>query len=192
MRVKICGVTRPEDARFAERAGADAIGVVVFSGGVSRRVVGEERAREIFDAVGPFTSTVAVSHTQSAEDLRHMIALRPSAIQISHPFIFDKDPGVAVIRVIGRGDPLPDDCDAVIIDDSHGQGKAFDRSYARTVVQESEIPVILAGGLSPENVGEAIRQVRPYAVDVATGVETSPGIKDDAKVRAFIAAARRA
>jgi phosphoribosylanthranilate isomerase len=119
MRVKICGITRPEDAQFAEQQGADAIGVVVFSGGVSQRVVEEEKAREIFDAVGPFTTTVAVSHTKSKDDLERMIALRPHAIQISHQFRFDDDPGVTVIRVIGRGDPLPEDCDAVIVDDSH-------------------------------------------------------------------------
>jgi phosphoribosylanthranilate isomerase len=192
LRIKICGITRPEDARFAENSGADAIGVVVFSGGVSRRVVAPERAQEIFDAVGPFTATVAVSHTKSEEDLREMLALRPSAIQISHPFVFEEDPGVAVIRVIGRGDPLPDDCDAVIVDDSHGQGKSFYLSYARDAVRLSKIPVILAGGLTPENVPEAIRQVQPYAVDVASGTESAPGIKDHRKIAAFIAAARGA
>ena len=191
MRVKICGITRPEDARFAEQQGADAIGVVVFSDGVSRRVVGEEKAREIFDAVGPFTTTVAVSHTKSEDELEAMIALRPHAIQISHPFRFEEDPGVAVIRVIGRGDPLPEDCDAIIVDDSHGKGRDFDPSYARDTVKYSPVPVILAGGLTPDNVGEAIRRVRPYAVDVASGVELSPGIKDKEKVKAFIAACRR-
>ncbi len=190
MRVKICGITRPEDARFAEQAGADAIGVVVFSGGVSQRVVGVEKAREIFDAVGPFTTTVAVSHTKSDEELKRLIALRPHAIQISHPFLFDEDPGIAVIRVIGKGDPLPQDCDAVIVDDSHGKGREFDPSYAIEAVKHSKVPVILAGGLTPENVGEAIRRVRPYAVDVASGVEVSPGIKNKEKVRGFIAACR--
>ena len=107
MRVKICGITRVADARFAEQAGANAIGVVVYSGGVSRRDVHPEKAREIFDAVGPFIATVAVSHTKSEDDLARMIALNPTAIQISHPFKFEKDPGVRVIRVIGRGDPLP-------------------------------------------------------------------------------------
>jgi phosphoribosylanthranilate isomerase len=192
MRVKICGITRPEDAEFAENAGAHAIGVVVFSGGVSRRVVPVERAREIFDSVGPFTTTVAVSHTNSRQDLKQMIALNPDAIQISHPFTFDNDPGVRVIRVIGRGESLPGDCDAVIVDDSHGKGRAFDPVYAREMVKRSNVPVILAGGLTPENVGEAIRRVRPYAVDVASGVEQSPGIKDREKVQAFIAACRRA
>ena len=93
MRVKICGITRPEDAEFAEEDGAHAIGVVVFSGGVSRRVVPVEQAREIFDSVGPFTTTVAVSHTNSLQDLEQMIALNPDAIQISHPFTFENDPG---------------------------------------------------------------------------------------------------
>jgi phosphoribosylanthranilate isomerase len=190
MRIKCCGITRPEDARFAEREGASAIGVVVFSGGASRRNVPPERAEEIFRAVGPFTTTVAVSHTTSEEDLHRMIALHPRAIQITHPFVFDEDPGVAVIRVVGRGDPLPVDCAAVIVDDSHGQGRAFDRSYARDAVRRSKIPVILAGGLDPGNVVSAIREVRPYAVDVASGIEVSPGIKDHEKIRAFIAACR--
>jgi len=191
MRIKICGITRPEDAQFAEREGADAIGVVVCSPG-SKRSVSLTRAREIFDAVGPFTATVAVTHTRSEEDLRAILALHPSAIQIFHPFVFESDPGVRVIRAIGREDPLPEDCDAVIIDESHGSGRAFSPVCAQDAVRHSKIPVILAGGLTPENVADAIRQVRPYAVDVATGVEVSPGIKDRNKVRAFIAASRGA
>ncbi|MGB8309784.1 MAG: phosphoribosylanthranilate isomerase [Methanoregula sp.] len=190
MRVKICGITGLEDARFAEKAGADAIGVVVFSGGISCRDVPPERARKIFHAIGPFTATIAVSHTKSKTDLARMIALHPTAIQISYPFKFDENPGVRVIRVIGSGDQLPDDCDAVIVDNSHGRGKGYDRSYARDVVKHSTIPVILAGGLTPENVGNAIRDIRPYAVDVASGVEERPGIKDHNKIEAFIAAAR--
>jgi phosphoribosylanthranilate isomerase len=190
MRIKICGITRPEDARFAELQGADAIGVVVFSGGVSRRNVSPDRACEIFDAVGPFTTTVAVSHTTSDEELRQMISLQPCAIQISHPFRFDEKPGVKIIRVIRRGDPLPEDCDAIIIDDSHGQGRDFDLSFAVDAVKRSKVPVILAGGLTPDNVAEAIRKVRPYAADVASGVESSPGIKDHEKIRAFITACR--
>jgi phosphoribosylanthranilate isomerase len=192
MRIKICGITRPEDARFAEAAGADAIGVVVFSEGVSRRGVSPERAREIFDAVGPFTTTVAVSHTGFDEDLEQMIALNPDAIQISHPFVFKDEPPPRVIRVIGRGDPLREDCDGIIIDDSHGKGRQYDPSYARSAVRQSLVPVILAGGLTPENVAEAIRQIRPYAVDVASGVEDAPGIKNKEKVKAFIAACRSA
>ncbi|MCX6697099.1 MAG: phosphoribosylanthranilate isomerase, partial [Methanoregula sp.] len=75
--------------------------------------------------------------------------------------------------------------------ESHGRGRHFDCSFAIEVVKRSKVPVILAGGLTYENVGEAIRQVHPYAVDVASGIEEAPGIKDKEKIRAFIAACRR-
>ena len=189
MRIKCCGITSPEDARYAEACGADAIGVVVFSP-TSLRAVTPERAREVFDAVGPFTTTVAVSHTASHNELEQILALRSDAIQVSHPFVFREKPGAIVIRVIGRNGPLPANCDAIIVDESHGRGRPFDRSHARDVVQRSKVPVILAGGLTPENVAEAIRQVHPYAVDVASGIEKTPGIKDHRKIAAFIAAAR--
>ena len=191
MRVKICGITRVEDALFAEQAGADAIGIVMYSP-ASRRSVPEEKAWEIFHALGPFVTRVIVTHTQSEKDLEKILALRPDAIQISHPFVFKKDPGVRVLRVIGRGDTVPGDCNAVIVDESMGAGKTFDREFAKIVVKQSAVPVILAGGLNPENVGAAIREIRPYAVDVASGVEVQPGIKDHTKVAAFIRAAREA
>jgi phosphoribosylanthranilate isomerase len=190
MRVKICGITRVEDAVCAENEGADAIGVVLFSR--SPRSVTPEKAQEIFGAVGPFTATVAVTHTASEEDLRQILDLHPTAIQISHPFVFPKNPGVRVIRAIGGDMNIPADCDAIIVDESHGGGKKYDLSRVREVAAQSNIPVILAGGLNPENVAEAIRLTRPYAVDVATGVEISPGIKDKEKIRAFVAAAKRA
>jgi phosphoribosylanthranilate isomerase len=95
-----------------------------------------------------------------------------------------------LIRVIGRDDPLPTDCDAIIVDESHGSGRDFDRDQAKDVVRRATVPVILAGGLTPENVADAIRQVHPYAVDVASGIETAPGSKDHSKIEAFIAAAR--
>jgi phosphoribosylanthranilate isomerase len=191
MRIKCCGITKPQDARLAEACGADAIGVVVFSPPSVRSVI-PERAREIFDVAGPFTTTVAVTHTTSEENLEQILALQPDVIQISYPFTFRKKPGPKVIRVIGRNDPLPTDCNAIIVDESHGGGRAFDLSYARHVVMSSRLPVILAGGLTPENVADAIRQVHPYAVDVASGIETVPGIKDHRKIAAFIAAARSA
>jgi len=189
VRVKICGITRVEDALFAENAGADAIGVVMFSP-TSRRSVPESKAREIFSALGPFVTRVVVTHTESEDDLKKILALRPDAIQISHPFVFRTDPGARVLRVIGRGDNVPTDCSAVIVDESMGEGRLFDRAFAREVVKTSAVPVILAGGLTPENVSNAIRECRPYAVDVASGVETEPGIKDHRKITAFIAAAR--
>jgi phosphoribosylanthranilate isomerase len=190
MRIKICGITKPEDARFAENAGTDAIGVVVFSP-QSVRSVTPEQARKIFDAVGPFTTRVAVSHTKSHDDLEQILALHPDAIQLSHRFLRPKQPGPKLILVIGRDDPLPKDCDAIIVDESHGSGRDFDRSHARDVVARAKVPVILAGGLTPANVADAIRLVHPYAVDVSSGIETEPGIKDHKKIAAFIAAAQR-
>jgi phosphoribosylanthranilate isomerase len=191
VRVKICGITRVEDAVFSEHAGADAIGVVMFSP-TSRRSVSESRTREIFGVLGPFVTRVVVTHTKSEDDLKKILALRPDAIQISHPFVFESDPGARVLRVIGRGGNVPTDCNAVIVDESMGAGKKFDQAFACKVVKTSAVPVILAGGLTPENVGDAIREVRPYAVDVASGVETKPGIKDHKKITAFIAAAQEA
>ena len=191
MRIKICGITRVEDVLFAEKAGADAIGVVMYSP-TSRRSVPDAKAREIFSALGPFVTRVVVTHTESESDLEKILAIRPDAIQISHPFVFEKYPGVRVLRVIGRGDAVPTDCDAVIVDESMGAGKAFDQEFAKVVAKTSRVPVILAGGLTPENVGLAIREIRPHAVDVASGVETEPGIKDHTKIAAFIRAAREA
>ena len=191
MRIKCCGITRREDAICAEACGADAIGVVVCSP-PSVRSVSLERAQEIFDSTGPCTTTVAVTHTTSLSDLEQILALQPDALQISYPFTFGYKPGPKVIRVIGQNDPLPSDCDALIVDESHGSGRPFDFTCARQAVISSQVPVILAGGLTPENVAEAIRQVHPYAVDVASGIESAPGIKDHGKIAAFVAAARSA
>ncbi|MDD1653296.1 MAG: phosphoribosylanthranilate isomerase [Methanomicrobiales archaeon] len=190
MRVKICGITRPEDALVAVDAGTDAIGVVLCSD--SPRSVSPRRAREIFAAAGPLVVRVAVTHTTREEDLWEILAAGPDAIQVSHPFAFPPDPKVRLLRMLRRGEPLREDCHAIVVDDSHGQGRPFDPAYARDLVARSRVPVILAGGLTPENVAGAIRSVRPYAVDVASGVELSPGIKDPALVRAFLRAVREA
>jgi len=186
--VKICGITRVEDALHAERAGADAVGVILFSD--SPRCVDPGTAREIFRSVGPFTATVAVTHTTSGKELDRVIALRPAAIQISSPFAFPGSPPVKVLRVVKPGDPLPGDADAIVVDGSRGTGRPYDLRFARDAVERSRVPVILAGGLTPGNVVDAIRAVRPYAVDVASGVEMRPGIKDPERVTGFIRAAR--
>jgi phosphoribosylanthranilate isomerase len=190
MRVKICGITRPEDARMAADAGAHAVGVVLCSD--SARCVTPERAREVFAAAGPLVVRVAVTHTARKADLQEILSAGPDAIQISHPFEFPPERRFRVFRVLRRGDPPREDCDAVVIDDSHGQGRPFDPSYARNLIARSRVPVILAGGLTPENVGSAIRAINPYAVDVSSGVETSPGVKDHRLIRAFLRACREA
>ncbi|MEN6342733.1 MAG: phosphoribosylanthranilate isomerase [Methanospirillum sp.] len=188
--VKICGITRPQDARAAVDTGADAIGVVMASD--SPRSCTVARAREIFAVVPPGVLRVVVSHTDSAEGLAACLAAGPDAIQLSQPIAVPPSAGVAVIRVVAPGGPIPPDCAMVIVDGSHGRGRPFDPSHARRVVASSPVPVLLAGGLSPETVGAAIREVRPFGVDVASGVEAAPGVKDHARVRAFVRAAKRA
>jgi phosphoribosylanthranilate isomerase len=186
--VKICGITREEDARAAERAGADAIGVVVYS--ESPRSLPLDRAAEVFSSVGPFVNTVAVTHTKSGGELAKILDLQPHAVQLFHPFPRPAGYRGRIIRVIGPGAPVPGNGDALAIDESAGSGRLYDRAFARDVVARSPVPVVLCGGLTPENVGDAVRTVRPYAVDVCTGVEVSPGIKDHRLIERFIKAAK--
>ena len=188
--MKICGVTRPGDARAAVEAGADAVGVVMASD--SPRSCTVDEARAVFAAVPPGVLRVAVSHTGSAAGLAACLAAGPDALQLSQPLAVPPSAGVAVIRVVAPGDRVPGDCAMVIVDGSHGRGRPYDPAYARKVVAASTVPVLLAGGLSPETVGAAVREVRPFGVDVASGVEAAPGVKDHARVRAFVRNARRA
>jgi len=184
MRVKICGITCVSDAKMAEDAGADAIGVIVCSD--SPRNLSLKEAGEILAAVGPFVTTVCVTHTTSEDDLRTILALRPHAVQIFCDLAVPPESGVKVLRAVAPGNSPSEDCSALIIDGSHGKGRQFDPVFAKTVVKRSRVPVILAGGLTPENVGAAIEEIKPYAVDVASGVEFKAGVKDERKVREFL------
>ncbi len=177
-------MTSVRDALLAVAAGADAIGVVLAS--PSPRSVTPEVAREIFAAVRPFVTTVAVTSTTRPEDLPGILALRPDAVQVPGDLKVPPGARVRVIRMLAPGDALRDDCDAVIVDTSHGTGRAFDPEYARRCVAASPVPVILAGGLTSGNVADAILAVRPHAVDVCSGVEAAPGIKDERLMRAFV------
>ncbi len=187
--VKVCGITRPEDARVAVEAGADAIGVVMCS--ESPRVCTVERARAVFAVVPPGVLRVVVSHTSTEAGLAECLETGPDAVQLSQPLDVPASTGVRLIRVVAPGATVPNDCAMVIVDGSHGTGRAFDPGYARKVMAASRRPVLLAGGLTPENVGAAIRELRPFGVDVASGVEAAPGRKDHARVRAFLEAAKR-
>lgn len=186
MKVKICGITNTGDALFAERKGADAIGVVVSS--ESPRCMTVAGAHEIFSVLGPFTASVVVTHTDSKELLEEIAFINPSAIQLSADVERPQDFCGKLIRVVGEEGKVREDCDAVIIDSSCGRGIRFDRDHAQRIMELSKRPVILAGGLDPSNVAEAI-SLRPYAVDVCTGVEVSPGVKDREKVAGFLRAA---
>jgi phosphoribosylanthranilate isomerase len=169
--------------------GADAIGIVVFSP-ASPRNVSLPEAKKILAGLGPGTCGVLVSHTRSERDFADMIRLKPSAVQVSHHFLSGERDDVKLIRVIRPGDNLPHDCDAVVVDESLGSGRHYNPEFAKNAVKNSTVPVILAGGLHPGNVKDAIMEIRPYAVDVASGVESTPGIKDPRLVRDFIAASK--
>jgi phosphoribosylanthranilate isomerase len=187
--VKICGITSPGDAVLAEEAGADAIGVVLFS--ESPRCVTPDTARKIFDAV-PALMRVCVSHSTLPEELQSICAIRPDALQISSKAPIPQECQARIIRMVGTTDRFLPSADALIVDGSRGTGLPFDHAYASRVVETAGRPVFLAGGLTPENVGSAIKAIRPYGVDVATGVEYAPGKKDKSKVRAFITAVKEA
>lgn len=181
--MKICGITNPDDARVAEEAGADAIGVVLFS--ASPRCVSPWKAREIFDAV-PSLTRVCVTHTELQADLETICTLRPDAIQVSCRVAVPVCCRSRVFRMIQVGDEIPADPDALIIDGSQGSGRPYDQKYAMDIIRSAGVPVFLAGGLTPDNVTAAIIAVRPYGVDVASGVEYDPGRKDPEKVRLFV------
>jgi phosphoribosylanthranilate isomerase len=189
MFVKICGLTRPADALAAAEAGADAIGVVMCSD--SPRSCTIAQARSIFEILPPGVLKVVVTHTESARDIEACLAAGPHMVQVSKEVPFPHPTDVGVIRVVGPGAPVPDDAAMLIVDGSHGTGRLFDLEDACRVVASSRVPVLLAGGLMPSNVGDAIRAVRPFGVDVASGVEERPGVKSLDAVRAFIDAARR-
>ena len=202
-RIKICGITRVDDALLACALGADAIGLVMAPG--SPRCISIRRAREIRDALPPFVTAVVLSHDLSAGQLSEIIAkVRPEVIQFhgSEDAAFCESFGLPYTRAIGMaggGDvrsvvashPRASGC----VLDGHapgapgGQGVAFDWSR---VPRDLDLPVILAGGLDAGNVAQAIREVRPWAVDVASGVESAPGIKDEQRLRAFFAAVEKA
>lgn len=202
-RVKICGVTRVEDALLACELGADAIGMVMTPS--SPRCVSIERARAIRDVLPALVDAVVLAHGLDAATVRAIIdGVQPGIVQFhgSEDAAFCESFGVRYIKAVGMdgdvdvraiaaGHPLA----SGFVLDGHppgqqgGRGRTFDWSR---VPRDLGRPILLAGGLNPDNVGGAIRAVRPWAVDLASGVECAPGVKDAAKMRAFFAAVRAA
>lgn len=196
-RVKICGITRVEDALAAARAGADAIGLVFAE--QSPRHLSLDQAAAIVRALPPFVSVVGLfvdAERGRIDEVLRRVALdllqfhgteSPEQCRLYHrPYIkaISMKPDVNVTAL----EALYSDAAGLLLDSDHptlagGSGAHFD--WTR-VPRDLAKPVILAGGLTPANVAEAIRVVRPYAVDVSSGVEQSKGIKDAAKMIEFI------
>ena len=203
--VKICGVTRPQDARLAEKLGAYAIGLNFYE--KSPRSVAPADAWRIRKQLNPATQAVGVFVNWKTEVILYLAhALDLTGIQLhgdETPKQLNELGSLTVIKAfrVGPGFSMSNFkrfrrasyflLDAAAKKDQFGgSGKTFDWSIAQKAATKHKI--ILAGGLTPENVGEAILSVRPYAVDVASGVESRPGIKDTGKLREFFAEVARA
>ena len=206
VRVKICGITREEDLAVAVAAGADAVGFLV---GVpsSPRNLTLERAERLLRKVPIFVDSVVVTAPQNIKGLVEICeGLKLTAIQIHGKKNFDaseireriKDTRLiktVYVKTSSLNETVIDDLktfDAVLLDSFTkgqygGTGRVHDWTLSRQIKEAvAPLPVILAGGLKPENVKEAILTVQPYAVDVASGVELRPAVKDHEKIRAFV------
>ncbi|MEZ6244166.1 MAG: phosphoribosylanthranilate isomerase [Phycisphaerales bacterium] len=203
-RIKICGVRDVQAALAAADAGADAVGLMFVAR--SPRAIDPATGHEIMGALPPFVTPVGVVadldvdafcdlesecpvplfQLHGKEDESTVRACGPGIIKA---FRYDK---ATIDSQLARWGAV-EEVDAVLIDGSAGgEGAAFDWAALAPKLDGFAKRVILAGGLTPENVGEAIRAVRPFAVDVSSGVESSPGVKDAAKIRAFCASVREA
>jgi phosphoribosylanthranilate isomerase len=216
LRIKICGVTRAEAAELAVRLGADAIGLNFYA--QSPRFIDEEQAVAIVHALPPLVSPVGVFVDPTGDQLNFWwtrLALRTFQLHSFDPTTLAPTFGAMSwsgilaqsvheaddlerIRTLVRdwrasARELPDP--AVLVDarvpGKHG-GTGQTVPWQLLAGFDAGVPLILAGGLKPENIAEAIRVVRPYAVDVASGVESAPGVKDEEKLRRFIDNARAA
>jgi phosphoribosylanthranilate isomerase len=205
-RVKICGITRPADGVAAAQAGADAIGLVFYPR--SPRYLSAERAIEIRDALPPFVQTVALFVNADAAQVSQVLGrVKPSLLQ----FHGDETPefcrqfGLPYVKACRVKSGVQQGLDLIeylrpfasaaawlldsFVEAYGGVGERFDWSR---VPRNLERPLILSGGLERGNVAEAVRKLRPWGIDVSSGVESAKGIKDAAKIAAFIAEVRNA
>ncbi len=197
-RVKICGITNEADARLAVEAGADAVGFVFFER--SPRYLGVEEARKIIHGLPPFVSKVGVFVNATVEQIRATVfgcgldtvqlhgeetpefAASITFATCYKAFRVQNESALTQLSAFGTCAWL---LDSYVPGQMGGTGEMFNWDIAQAAIRLGR-PVILAGGLTPENVCRAVCQVRPYAVDVSSGVEATPGRKDPKKVRLFV------
>ena len=209
VRVKVCGVTTPEDLRAVERAGADAIGFIADVPVDTPRSVTLDDAADLVDATPPFLTTTLVTMPDSAASATAAVdAVGPDAIQVHGDLpagdlrSLRESVPARVIAAVDAADPdrvraVAPAVDAVLMDSvdesgAGGTGETHDWAATAEVAAGVDAPVVLAGGLTPDNVAEAVETVRPFAVDVASGVERAGGRKDHDAVDAFVANAAAA
>ena len=212
MRVKFCGTASLADMRCAIDAGCDAVGFIMGVTYQSADVVTPAEAAEMIRELPPFIEPVAVTHLRETEDLIGLAKdSRCTTLQIQDtvepsgiPVIRDALPYLKIVKAVHVTDEsarataklYEPYADALILDSRTrerigGTGISHDWNISATIVTNSAIPVILAGGLTPENVAEAIRRVRPYGVDVHTGVKKD-GVRNPERTLAFAREARSA
>jgi len=212
MKVKICGIKTEQDLKVAINTGADAVGFITDVPVASPRKITLAEASRLISKVPVFVSSVLVIMPENAQQAVRMIqAARPAAVQIHNALplselVMIRETGVKLIKtipvsknadaetVIKQVKELYGIADAVLLDTSldgktGGTGMPHNWEVSSKLVLNADMPVILAGGLKPDNVKEAVMCVRPYAVDTASGVETG-GKKDEKKVLDFIINAR--
>lgn len=211
-RIKICGVRRPEDAALAAEAGADAVGVVVYAPGAKREVE-PVKADEIFIALPLFVSTVGVCVGVHPNRLRMIMAQARFDLAQFHGEESVEEVKRAqpspVVKAVRVGSDLADQLRKwsdksvrnlrAITLDSAGDGGSGDvadwdavESALKRIDRATLPPLIISGGLSADNVGEAIKRFKPWAVDVSSGVEGEDGFKSAEKIKAFVQAVRDA
>lgn len=201
-RIKICGIREPEMALHAARAGADAVGVVFHR--PSPRYVTPEEAARVARALPPYVMAVGLFVNLPAEEVRSILSQVPLQMlqfQGDEPAEFCESFGVPFVRAVRMeaGTDLLEYARRfsrarALLLDAHvpglagGTGRTFDW---KGVPRSLPIPAILSGGLTIENVGRAVREVKPWAVDVSSGVEAERGVKDPRKIEEFIRSVRR-
>jgi phosphoribosylanthranilate isomerase len=213
-RVKVCGITNPEDRDVAVAAGADAVGLIAGVTVDTPREVGLDEAHDLAGGVPPLVSAVLVTMPDCVATARERVArVRPDAVQVhgldpeevadlADSLADVEGPQTAVVAAVdaesdeGTLRGYADAADGLLVDSidedgGGGTGRTHDWTLTRERVADLDTPVVLAGGLTPDNVAEAVATVDPFAVDVATGVERSGGVKDHDAVRAFVRAATR-
>lgn len=201
-RIKICGITALADGVAAAEAGADAIGFVFYP--KSPRYIEPARAAEIVAAVPPFVTTVGLFVNAAPEFVNETLAIAPLNLlqfhgdesetycrQFDRPYIRAARvrPGLDLIQYAASFSSAQAILLDAYVEGYGGGGHAFDWNLIPTALPR---PIVLSGGLTVENVAEAVRRVRPAAVDVSSGVEISKGVKDHARIAAFIAGVRNA
>jgi phosphoribosylanthranilate isomerase len=195
--VKICGVRRAEDAEAAVAAGADMIGVVFWK--PSPRAASEEQARRVREAVPvgvPLVGVFVDEEPERIDELVESVGLDRVQLHGSEPIALIERYGERAIRGVRDGDVsgVPEGV-PVIYDRPWGETRDIEALYAHWRLASKLVAgrrLLLAGRLDPDNVAQAVREVRPYGVDCASGVESSAGIKDHERVRRFVAAAKEA